>query len=129
MECDFFRPIILRSAEYHIQCDFSRTSCLPTGDDSSEGRAALLNAAFVNFHLVEGFLVDEVQPASAVHEHFSEPEAVHNWTKDQGGWCPDCSELRFVTGIEGYGRVAPWIYCCHVANFGETAMSSLVPII
>ena len=60
LECDFFRRIILRSAEYHIQCDFSRTSRLPTRDDSPEGRAALLNAALVNFHLVEGFLVDEV---------------------------------------------------------------------
>ena len=60
LECNFFGPIILRCAEYHIQCDFSRTSRLPTRDDSPEGRAASLNAALVNFHLIEGFLVDEV---------------------------------------------------------------------
>ena len=35
LECDLFGPIILRRAEYHIYCDFSRTSCLPTRDDSS----------------------------------------------------------------------------------------------
>ena len=53
-------PIILRRAEYHIECDFSRTSCLPTGNNSSEGRAALLNAAPVYFHFVESFLINEV---------------------------------------------------------------------
>ena len=61
-------------------------------------------------------------------EHFSKPEAVHNWAKDQGGWCSGCSEFRFVTGI-GYSHIAPWIYCCHVADFGKAAECSLAPII
>ena len=129
MERDLFGPVILRRAEYHIQCDFPRTSCLPTRDDSSEGRAASLNAALVYFHLIEGFLIDEVQSASAVHEHFSEPEAIHDWTKDQSGWCSGCSELRLVTRIEGYSRVVPWIYCCDVVDFSEAAECSLAPII
>ena len=60
LEHDFFGPIILWRAEYHIQCDFSRTPCLPTRDDSPEGRDASLDAALVNFHLVEGFFVDDV---------------------------------------------------------------------
>ena len=60
LEYDFFGPKILWRAEYHIQCDFSCTSCLPTRDDSPEGRAASLNVALVNFHLVEDLIVDEV---------------------------------------------------------------------
>ena len=52
MESDFFGPIILRRAEYHVKCDFSRTSHLPTGNDSSEGRVALLDAASVYFHFL-----------------------------------------------------------------------------
>ena len=129
MEGDFFGPVILWGAEYHIECDFSRTSCLLTRDNSLEGRAALLNAALVYFHFVEGFLIDEVSSAATVHEHFSKPEAIHNWTKDQSGWCSGCLELRFVIGIEGYGCVVPWIYCCDVADFGEAAERSLTPIV
>ena len=60
LECNFFGPVILRHVEYHIQCDFSRALCLSTRDDSPEGSAASFNAALVNFHLVEGFLIDEV---------------------------------------------------------------------
>jgi len=47
LEGYLFGPIILRRAEYHVKCDFSRTSRLPTGNDSSEGRAALLDVASV----------------------------------------------------------------------------------
>ena len=60
LESDFFGPIILRRAEYHVDCDFSRASCLRTGNDSSEGRAALLDAASVYFHFVECILIYEV---------------------------------------------------------------------
>ena len=60
LESDFFGPIILRRAEYHVKCEFSRASCLPTGNDSSEGCATLLNAAPVYFHFVECVLINEV---------------------------------------------------------------------
>ena len=60
LECYFFGPVILRGAEYHIQCDFPYASCLPTRDDSPEGRAALLNVALIYFHFVKSFLIDEV---------------------------------------------------------------------
>ena len=123
-----FGPIVLRRAEYHIECDFSRTSCLPARNNSLEGCVALLNVAPVYFHFVEGFLVDEVQSAGAIHEHFGEPKAIHNWTEDQRGWCPDCLELRFVTGAESYGRVNSGIYCCDLADFGEAAECSLAPV-
>ena len=36
------------------------TPCFPTRDNSPEGCAALFNAAFINFHLVECFFVDQV---------------------------------------------------------------------
>ena len=52
-------PIILRRAEYHVKCDFSRTPRLPTGNDSSESRGALHNAAPIYFHFVECILIDE----------------------------------------------------------------------
>ena len=58
LEGYLFEPIILRRAEYHVECDFSRASRLPTGDDSSEGRATLLDAAPIYFHFVEWVLVD-----------------------------------------------------------------------
>ena len=79
LECDFFGRIILRRAEYHVKCDFSCTPCLPTGNDSSERRAALLNAAPVYFHFMECVLINEVQSATTIHAHFSEAEAVYNW--------------------------------------------------
>ena len=60
LEGYLFGPIILRRAEYHVKFDFSRTPCLPTGNDSSEGRVALLDAAPVYFHFVECILIDEV---------------------------------------------------------------------
>ena len=60
LEGYFFGPIILRRAEYHVERDFSRTSRLPTGNDSSEGRATLLDAAPVYFHFIECILIDEV---------------------------------------------------------------------
>ena len=60
LEGYFFGPIVLWCAEYHVECDFSRTSCLPTGNDSSEGRAALLDVPPVYFHFVECILIDEV---------------------------------------------------------------------
>ena len=60
LEGYLFGPIVLQSAEYHVKCDFSRTPRLPTGNDSSEGRATLLNAAPTYFHFYECVLVDEV---------------------------------------------------------------------
>src|SRR4051812_28589844 len=103
--------------------------CFPTRDDSPEGCAALLNAVPVYFQFLESFFINEVSSTAAVHEHFSEPIAVHNWTKDQCGWCLGCSEFRFVTGIEGDSRVSPWIHCCHLEDFGKAAECSLAPII
>ena len=61
----------------------------PGRDNPSEGRIALLDAALVYLHFMERVLVDEVQSTTAVHDHFSEPKAIHNWIEDQGGWCPD----------------------------------------
>ena len=60
LEGYFFGLIILWRAEYHVKCDFSRTPRLPTGNDSSEGRAALLDATPVYFHFVECIFIDEV---------------------------------------------------------------------
>ena len=60
LEGYLFGPIILRRAEYHVECYFSRTPRLPTGNNSSECRAALLNAAPIYFHFVECIFVDEV---------------------------------------------------------------------
>ena len=60
LERYLFGPIVLRRAEYHVKCDFARASSLPTGNDSSEGRAALLDAAPVYFHFVECIFIDEV---------------------------------------------------------------------
>ena len=60
LEGYFFGPIIIRRAEYHVECYFSRTPRPPTGNNSSEGRAALLNAAPVYFHFAECIFVDEV---------------------------------------------------------------------
>ena len=78
LEGDFFGPVILRRAEYNVECDFSRTSRLPTRDNSYEGRAALLNAAPIYFHFVECIFVDEVKSDSTIHEHFGKSKAVHN---------------------------------------------------
>ena len=60
LEGYFFGPIVLRWVEYHVECDFSRTPCLPTGNDSSEGYVALLDAAPVYFHFLYCILIDEV---------------------------------------------------------------------
>ena len=116
-----FGPIILRCAEYHIECEFSRTSCLPAGNNSSTGCAALFNAALVYFHFIESFLVNEVLSATAVHEHFGELKPIHNWIKDQGGWCSDYPVFSFVTAINSYSYVVPRVYCCYLTDFGESA--------
>ena len=52
---------------------------LSIGDDASKGGTALLVACFVNRHFVERVLLDEVKPTAAVHEHFGELKAIHNW--------------------------------------------------
>ena len=78
---------------------------------------------------MKGFLVNEVQSAFVVHEYFGEPKAVHDWAKDQSGWCPNSLESRFITGIESYSRVVPWIYCCNVVDFGKAAECPLAPIV
>ena len=83
LESDLRGPVIIRRAEHHIQCDFSCAACFPTGDCSSKGCAASLNAAPVYFHFSEGFLVSEVQSAAAVHEYLCKSEVVHYRTKDQ----------------------------------------------
>lgn len=77
MEEQLFGPVIFGRAEYHIQFNFPIASCFLTGDDSSKGGAALLDACFVNLHLVERVLVDEVKPTATVHEHFGESKTVH----------------------------------------------------
>ena len=33
--------------------------------------------------------------------------------------------MRFIAGVEGYGRIIPRVYCCDVADFGEAAECSL----
>ena len=105
-----FGPIVLRCAKYHVELNFSCASCFPTGNDSSKGHITLLDAASVYLHFIERVLVDEVLSTASVHEHFSKPEAVHDWTKDQCGGCSGCSEFGFITGIEGNSRVTPRIY-------------------
>ena len=60
LESYFFGSIILWCAEYHIECNFSRTPRFPTGNDTLKGRAAFLDAAPIYFHLMERVLVDEV---------------------------------------------------------------------
>ena len=82
LEGYLFGPIVLRHAEYHVEFNFSCASCFPTGNDSSKSRITLLDAASVYLHFIERVLVDEVQPAAAVHEHFSEPKAIDNWIED-----------------------------------------------
>ena len=89
LEGYLFGPIVLRRAEYHVKLNFSCASCFPTGNDSSEGLITLLDADSIYLHFTECVLVNEVQSAPAVHEHFSELKAIHNWVEDQGGWCPD----------------------------------------
>ena len=115
----FFGLIVLQCAEYHAECDFSRTPCLPTGNDSSEGCATSLNVVPVYFHFLKGFLINEVQSATAVHEYLGKTKAVHYSAEDQCGWCSSCSEFRFITGVKGDGCVTPWVYCCHLVDFGK----------
>ena len=129
MEKQLFGPVILKRAEYYIKFYFPRTSCFSTGDDASKGGTALLDAIFVHLHFVERIFIDEVKSATAVHEHFGESKAIHDWTEDQCGWWSGCSEFSFVTGIEGNSRVTPWIYCCYVADFGHAVECLLAPII
>ena len=119
LEGYFFGPIILRRAEYQIECDFSRTSRLPTRNNSSKGRITLLNAAPVYFHFLKGFLINEVQSAATIHEYLGKTKDVHYWTEDQCGWCSGCSEFRFITGVKSDSRVTPWVYCCYLVDFGK----------
>ena len=79
LEGYLFGPIVLRRAEYHVECNFSRASHLLAGNDSLEGRITLLDAAHVNFHFIEHVFVHEVQSAAAIHEHFSKLKAVDDW--------------------------------------------------
>ena len=72
-------PVIFRRAEYYIKFNFPRASYFSTGDNASKGGTALLDATLVHLHFVERIFVDEVQSATAVHEHFSEPKAVYGW--------------------------------------------------
>ena len=79
VEQQLFGPVVLRRAKYDVKFDLPRASCFSTGDDASESGATLLNANFVHLHFLERIFVDEVQSAATVHEHFSEPKAIHNW--------------------------------------------------
>src|SRR3954468_10051305 len=117
LERDLFGPVI------------SYTARFPTGDYSSKGCAASLNAVPVYFHFSKGFLINEVQSAATVHEYLGESKAVHYWTEDQCGWCSGCSEFRFVTAIKSNGHVTPWVYCCHMVDFGKAAECSFLHII
>src|SRR3954470_15064798 len=129
LERDLFGPVIIRSAEYHIQCDLSGAAHFLTGDYSSKGCAASLNAVPVYFHLLEGFLVDEVQSAASVHKYLCEVTAVHYGTENQYGWCSGCSKFGFVDRVEGDGSIAPWIYCRYLVDFGEAAKCSFSHVI
>ena len=129
LERDLFGPVIVRRAEHHIKCDFSCAARFLARDYSSKGCAASLNAAPVYFHFVKGLLINEVQSAVAVHEYLGKTKAVHYWTEDQCGWCSGCSEFRFVAGIEGDIRVAPWIYCCYLVEFGKAAECSFPHVV
>ena len=73
-----FGPVIFGCAEYHIQFNSPRASCFSTGDNSSKGSVALLNACSVDLHFVERVFLDEVKPTVAVHEHLGKIKAVHN---------------------------------------------------
>ena len=64
-----------------------------------------------------------------MHEHLVESKAIHNWIEDQGGWCLDCPEFWFVTGIEIYGHVVLRVYCCDLADFGEVAEGPFASIV
>ena len=79
MEEQLFRPVVIRHAEYYVECNFSRASCFSTSDNTSKGGTALLDAIFVHLHFVERIFIDEVKSATAVHEYFGESKAVHNW--------------------------------------------------
>ena len=100
LKCDLLGSVIIRRAEHHIQCDFSCTARFPTGDYSSKGCVASLNAALVNFHFSQGFLIDEVESDAAVHEYLCKSEAVPYRTEDECGWCSGCPEFRFVMEIK-----------------------------
>ena len=129
LERDLLGPVTIRRAEHHVQCDFSCAACFRTGDYSSKGCAASLNAAPVYFHFSEGFLVNEVQSAATVHEYLGKSKVVHYRTKDQCGWCSGCSEFRFIAGIIGNSRVTPWVYCCYLVDFSKAAECSFPHII
>ena len=103
VEEQLFGPVILRCAVYYIKFDFPRALCFSTGDDASKGGTALLDAVLVHLHFVERVFIDEVKSATAIHEYFSEPKAVHDWAKDQSGWCPDGLESRFITALKVIG--------------------------
>ena len=79
VEVQLFGPVVLRRAEYHIEFNFPRASCFSTGDNASKGGTALLDATLVHLHFVERIFVDQVESATAVHEHFGESNAIHNW--------------------------------------------------
>ena len=79
MEEQLFGPVVIRRAEYYIEFDCPRASCFSTGDNTSKGGTALLDAALVHLHFVERIFVDEVKSASTVHEHLDKSKAVHNW--------------------------------------------------
>src|SRR3954469_23438552 len=129
LERDLFGPVIIRSAEYNIQCDFSGAARFLTGDYTSKGCAGPLNAVPVYFHFLKGFLVYEAQPAASVHEYLCEATAVHYGTENQCGWCPGCSKFRFVTRVEGDSSITPWVYCRYLIDFSEAAECSFLHVI
>ena len=74
--------IVLMCAKHHVQFNFSRAMCLLTGDNTSKGCTALLDAALVYLHFVERVLINEVESAAAVHKDFCKSKAVHDGTED-----------------------------------------------
>lgn len=79
VEEQLFGPVILTHAEYYIKFNFPRASCFSIGDDASKGGTALLDAVLVHLHFVERVFIDEVKSVAAIHEHFGELKAIHNW--------------------------------------------------
>ena len=79
VEEQLFGPVVLQRAEYYVKLNFPRASSFSTGDNASKGGVALLNASLVHLHFIECVFLDEVQSAAAVHKHFGESKAVHNW--------------------------------------------------
>ena len=57
---EFFRPLVLGSAEYYVQSDSPGAAHLFAGDNSSKGSVALFDARSIELHFVKGILVKEV---------------------------------------------------------------------